>query len=170
VLRKIYGQPVPYDGPLTSDYRDYEGKPWQVFWQEQTFMAVDCLGICKYHTTFLGATLPNYEEWSKVLYYNTGLEMSPLDIWTVAERANNVERLFNIREGLTRERDWLVDRYYDEPTKLGIPGVRGRTIDRKKFKQMIDEFYGHRGWDENGVPTPETLKRLGIDNEPSHLL
>jgi len=170
VLRKIYSQPVAYDGPLTSDYRDYEGKPWEVFWQEQTFMAVDCLGICKYHTTFLGATLPNYEEWSKLLYYNTGLEMSPLDIWTVAERANNMERLFNIREGLTRERDWLVDRYFDEPTKLGIPGVRGRTIDRKKFKQMIDEYYGHHGWDENGVPTPETLKRLGIDNEPSHLL
>ena len=170
VMRKIYSQPVPYDGPLTSDYRDYEGKAWQVFWHETTYMAVDCLGICKYHTTFLGATLPNYEEWSKVLYYNTGLEMSPLDIWTVAERANNMERLFNIREGLTREHDWLVDRYYDEPTKLGIPGVRGRTIDRKKFKKMIDEFYGHRGWDENGVPTPETLKRLGIDNEPSHLL
>ncbi len=170
VLRKIYSQPVPYDGPLTSDYRDYEGKPWQVFWHENTYMAVDCLGICKYHTTFLGATLPNYEEWSKVLYYNTGLEMSPLDIWTVAERANNMERLFNIREGLTREHDWLVDRYYDEPTKLGIPGVRGKTIDRKKFKKMIDEYYGHHGWDENGVPTPETLKRLGIDNEPSHLL
>ncbi len=170
VLRKIYGQPVPYDGPLTSDYRDYEGKPWQVFWQEQTFMAVDCLGICKYHTTFLGATLPNYEEWSKLLYYNTGLEMSPLDIWTVAERANNMERLFNIREGLTRERDWLVDRYFDEPTKLGIPGVRGKTIDREKFKKMIDEYYEHHGWDENGVPTPETLQRLGIDKEPSHML
>jgi aldehyde:ferredoxin oxidoreductase len=170
VLRKIYSQPVPYDGPLTSDYWDYEGKPWQVFWQEQTFMAVDCLGICKYHTTFLGATLPNYEEWSKLLYYNTGLEMSPLDIWTVAERANTIERLFNIREGLTREHDWLVDRYFDEPTRLGIPSVRGRTIDRKKFKQMIDEYYGHHGWDESGVPTPETLKRLGIDNEPSYRL
>jgi len=170
VLRKIYGQPVPYDGPLTSDYRDYEGKPWQVFWQENTFMAVDCLGICKYHTTFLGATLPNYEEWSKVLYYNTGLEMTPLDIWTVAERTNNIERLFNIREGLTRKHDWLVDRYFDEPTKLGIPSVRGRTIDRKKLTKMIDEYYGHHGWDENGVPTPETLKRLGIDKEPSHRL
>jgi aldehyde:ferredoxin oxidoreductase len=170
VLRKIYSQPVPYNGPLTSDYRDYEGKPWQVFWQENTYMAVDCLGICKYHTTFLGATLPNYEEWSKVLYYNTGLEMSPLDIWTVAERANNMERLFNIREGLTRKHDWLVDRYYDEPTKLGIPGVRGRTIDREKFKKMIDEYYQHHGWDENGAPTPETLKRLEIDKEPSHLL
>lgn len=170
VLRKIYSQPVPYDGPLTSDYRDYEGKPWQVFWHENTYMAVDSLGICKYHTTFLGATLPNYEEWSRLIYYNTGLEMSPLDIWTVAERANNMERLFNIREGLTRKHDWLADRYYDEPTKLGIPGVRGRTIDREKFKKMIDEYYQHHGWDENGVPTPETLKRLGIDKEPSHLL
>ena len=170
VLRKIYSQPVPYDGPLTSDYRDYEGKPWQVFWHENTYMAVDSLGICKYHTTFLGATLPNYEEWSRLLYYNTGLEMSPLDIWTVAERANNMERLFNIREGLTRKHDWLVDRYFDEPTKLGIPGVRGRTIDREKFTKMIDQYYQHHGWDENGVPTPETLKRLEIDNEPSHLL
>ena len=170
VLRKIYSQPVPYDGPLTSDYRDYEGKAWQVFWQEMAYMAVDCLGVCKYHTTFLGPTLPNFEEWSKLLYYNTGLELSPLDIWTVAERAYNMERLFNIREGLTRQDDWLVDRYFDEPTKLGIPSVRGATIDRQKFEKMIDEYYEHHGWDENGVPAPETLKRLGIDKEPSHML
>ncbi len=170
VLRKIYSQPVPYDGPLTSDYRDYEGKAWQVFWHENTYMAVDCLGICKYHTTFLGPTLPNYEEWSRLLYYNTGLEMTPIEIWTVAERANNMERLFNLREGFTRKDDWLVDRYFDEPTKLGIPGIRGKTIDRAKLKKMIDEYYTHHGWDGNGVPTPETLKRLGIENEPSHVL
>jgi aldehyde:ferredoxin oxidoreductase len=170
VLRTIYSQPVPYDGPLSSDFRDYEGKPWQVMWHEQTYMAVDSLGICKYHTTFLGATHPNYEEWSKVIYYNTGLEMSPLDIWTAAERTNNLERLFNIREGLTRKDDMLVDRYFDEPTKLGTPGIRGKTIDREKFKKMVDEFYQHRGWDANGIPKPETLKRLGIDNEPSHML
>ena len=170
VLRKIYSQPVPYDGPLSSDYRDYEGKPWQVFWQEMCYEAVDCLGICKYHTTFLGATLPNFEEWSKLLYYNTGLEMSPLDIWTVAERCYNIERLFNIREGLTRKDDWLSDRYFDEPTKIGIPSVRNRTLDREKFKKMIDEYYEHHGWDENGVPRPETLRRLGIENEPSHML
>ena len=46
----------------------------------------------------------------------------------------------------------------------------GLKIDRKKFKKMIDEFYEHHGWDENGVPTPETLKRLGLDKEPSHQL
>jgi aldehyde:ferredoxin oxidoreductase len=66
VLRKIYGSPIPYDGPLSSEHTEYIGKPWQVFWQENCFMGVDCLGICKYHTTFLGPTLPNFEDWSKV--------------------------------------------------------------------------------------------------------
>lgn len=170
VLRNVYSNPVSYNGPLSSDHREYVGKPWQVFWQELCYMGVDSLGICKYHTTFLGATLPNFEDWTKVLYYNTGLEMSSTDIWTVAERAYNMERLFNLREGMTRDDDWLVDRYFDEPCTRGAPDVIGATIDRKKFKKMIDEYYEHHGWDENGIPLPETLKRLGIDKEPSHLV
>ncbi|MEK7354194.1 MAG: aldehyde ferredoxin oxidoreductase family protein [Chloroflexota bacterium] len=170
VLRQIYGQPVPYEGPLTSDYTDYEGKSWMVFWQEQCYMAVDSLGICKYHTIFLGPNFPNFQEWSKLLYYNTGLEMSPLDIWDAARRATTLERMFNIREGLTRSDDWLVDRYFDEPTKLGIPKNIGRVIDRDKLHKMIDEFYGFQGWDENGIPKRETLKKMGIDKEPSNML
>jgi aldehyde:ferredoxin oxidoreductase len=174
VLRKIYGNPVPYDGPLSSEHTSYDGKAWQVFWQENCYMAVDCLGICKYHTVFLGATLPNFEDWPKVLYLNTGLELTPTDIWTIAERCNMIERLFNLREGLTRndlkKGDTLNHRYFDEPCLRGAPDVVGRKIDREKFKQMIDEFYTHKGLDENGVPKPETLQRLGLENEPSHLL
>jgi len=174
VLRKIYGNPVPYDGPLSSEHTAYEGKAWQVFWQENCYMAVDCLGICKYHTVFLGATLPNFEDWPKVLYLNTGLELTPTDIWTIAERCNMIERLFNLREGLTRndlkKGDMLNHRYFDEPCRRGAPDVVGRKIDREKFKQMIDDFYTHKGLDENGVPKPETLQRLGLENEPSHLL
>ena len=170
VLRSVYSNPVSYDGPLTSDYRDYEGKPWQVMWQELCYMAVDCLGICKYHTVFLGPNFPNFEEWSKLIYYNTGLELSPQDIWNIADRCYTIERLYNIREGLTRDQDRLVDRYYDEPTPLGLPIVRGRSIDREKYEKMLDEYYAHHEWDENGVPTPEKLKDLGLDKEPSHLL
>jgi aldehyde:ferredoxin oxidoreductase len=174
VLRKIYSSPVPYDGPLSSEHTEYIGKPWQVYWQENCYMAVDCLGICKYHTTFLGATLPNFEDWSKVLYYNTGLEMSPEDIWQVARRCNMIERLFNIREGLTRndlvKGDMLNHRYFDEPTRRGAPDVVGRVIEKDKFIKMIDEFYEHKGLDKEGQPKAETLKELGIENEPSHLL
>ena len=174
VLRKIYSSPVPYDGPLSSEHTDYEGKPWQVFWQENCYMAVDCLGICKYHTTFLGATLPNFEDWPKVLYYNTGLEFTPEEIWEIARRSNMMERLFNLREGLTRDDlkkgDTLNHRYFDEPCRRGAPDVIGITIDREKFTKMLDEFYEYKGLDKKGVPKKKTLKELGLGNEPSHLV
>jgi len=174
VLRKVYGSPVPYDGPLSSDHMEYIGKAWEVFWQENCYMAVDCLGICKYHTVFLGATLPNFEDWPKAIYYNTGLEFTPKEIWDVAERCNNIERLFNLREGLTRndpvKGDTLNHRYFDEPCRRGAPDIIGAKIDRDKFKIMIDEFYKHHGWDNDGVPTAETLKRLGLDKELTQLL
>ncbi len=129
-------------------------------------MGVDCLGTCKYHTTFLGATLPNFEDWSKVLYLNTGLQMTPTELWEVAERCNMIERLFNLREGMKKDDalkgEMLVDRYFDEPARLGAPDVVGSTLDRKKFEQARAEFYHYKGCDKDGNPTPETLNRLGL--------
>jgi aldehyde:ferredoxin oxidoreductase len=170
VLEAIYNNPVKYEGKQTSDYRDYEGKPWQVLWQELMYMAIDCVGVCKFHSVFLSPNLINFDHISKLIYYNTGLELSPTDVWTVAERCYNIERLFNLREGFAREDDWLVDRYFDEPTTLGLEIVRGKTIDREKFTEMLDEYYELHGWDESGVPTSETLERLDLDKEPSHML
>ncbi|MBU1880275.1 MAG: aldehyde ferredoxin oxidoreductase family protein, partial [Chloroflexi bacterium] len=170
LLRKIYGGPRPYDGPLSSDYTSYEGKARMVQWQEMMYEAIDCTGVCKFHTIFLSPNLIGFEELSKLIYYNTGLEFTPEEIWDIADRAYTVERLFNIREGLTRADDWLVDRYFDEPTPIGLPIVRGKTIDRVKFKQLIDEYYALHGWAEDGEPRPETLKKLGLDGEPSHKL
>ena len=174
VLRRIYSSPVPYEGPLSSEHTEYIGKPWQVFWQENCYMGVDSLGICKYHTTFLGATLPNFEDWPKVLYYNTGLEFTPEELWDISVRSNMVERMFNLREGLTRydleKGDMINHRYFDEPCRRGAPDVIGLCIDREKFDKMVDEFYEHKGLDKDGNPTPETLERLGLANEPSHVL
>jgi len=174
VLRKIYSNPVPYEGPLSSEHTEYIGKPCQVLWQENCYMAVDCLGICKYHTTFLGATLPNFEDWPKVIYYNTGIEMTPTEIWEVAVRCNTLERMFNLREGLTRtdlkKGDMLNHRYFDEPCRRGALDVIGKKIDRKKFTGMVDEFYGYKGLDKKGNIKPATLKRQGLDAEPSRLI
>jgi aldehyde:ferredoxin oxidoreductase len=174
VLRKIYSSPIPYDGPLSSEHTDYEGKPYQVFWHQNCYMCVDSLGICKYHTTFLGATLPNFEDWSRVIYYNTGLDLSPEELWIISWRNNMMERLFNLREGLRRDDlrkgDMLNHRYFDEPTRRGAVDVVGRVIEKDKFIKMVDEFYGHYGLDKKGFPTKQTLKKLGLEQEPTHLL
>ncbi|TET47101.1 aldehyde ferredoxin oxidoreductase [candidate division TA06 bacterium] len=170
VLRKIFSNPTQYDGPLTSDYTSYEGKARMVQWQEMLYMAVDCLGICKFHTVFLSPNMLSFDHFSKLLYYNTGLRMTPQKIWNIADRAYTLERLFNLREGLKRDDDWLVDRYFDEKTPSGLDIVRNKSLDRKKFKAMIDEYYELHGWDKKGVPTTKTLEELGLDKEPSHML
>jgi aldehyde:ferredoxin oxidoreductase len=85
-----------------------------------------------------------------------------------------IERMFNLREGLTRndlkKGDTLSHRYFDEPCLRGAPDVIGMTIDRQKFIDMLDEFYEFKGLTKNGTPKAETLKRLGLEKEPSHLL
>jgi aldehyde:ferredoxin oxidoreductase len=64
----------------------------------------------------------------------------------------------------------LNHRYFDEPTRRGAPDVVGRVIEKDKFIQMVDEFYEFKGLDNEGLPKPEILKELGIENEPSHLV
>jgi aldehyde:ferredoxin oxidoreductase len=85
-----------------------------------------------------------------------------------------MERLFNLREGLTRndlkKGDMLNHRYFDEPTRRGAPDVVGRVIEKDKFIKMVDEFYEFKGLDHEGLPKPEILKELGIENEPSNLV
>jgi len=162
VLREIYSHPVPYDGPLSSDYRVYEGKAWQVVWHEHLYMATDICGVCKFHVRFLSPNLITFEHLSKLLLHNTGLEITPEELWTIAERAYNVERLFLVREGVTRKDDRLSDRYFDEKTPEGLPIVRGVALDRKKFEKMLDEYYQHHGWSKDGIPTEQTLKRLDL--------
>jgi aldehyde:ferredoxin oxidoreductase len=100
--------------------------------------------------------------------------MTPEEIWEAARRCNLIERLFNLREGLKRndleKGDMLNHRYFDEPCRRGAVDVVGTMIDKKKFIKMIDEFYDHSGLDQDGIPKPETLKSLGLENEPSHLV
>ncbi len=76
----------------------------------------------------------------------------------VGERVNNLVRLFNIREGLTRDLDTLPKRFFNEPLEEGPS--RGRVV---RLDQLMDEYYMVRGWDEDGVPGQEKLKELGID-------
>jgi aldehyde:ferredoxin oxidoreductase len=164
VLDRIYRHPDGYDGLLTNSFSEYEGKPRMVMWQELCYMAVESIGVCKYHTVFLSPNHPAFAEFSKMIKLNTGLEFSEMDLWDCANRSYTIERLFNLREGMTRADDWLSDRYFDEPTQLGLPGVRGKCIDRQKFKGMLDEYYRLHDWDEAGIPTPELLKRLDISD------
>ncbi|MCX5995845.1 MAG: aldehyde ferredoxin oxidoreductase family protein, partial [Chloroflexi bacterium] len=79
-------------------------------------------------------------------------------LWHVGEKVYNLERCFNIRDGFSRKDDTLPKRMYTEPLQ---GGMRDGEIIRKP-DVIIDEYYEARGWDSNGIPTQETLARLGL--------
>jgi len=76
----------------------------------------------------------------------------------VGERTWNLERLFNLKAGLTGKDDTLPQRLLEEPMPEG-PG-KGQVC---RLGEMLPEYYRLRGWDEHGVPTREKLKALGLD-------
>jgi aldehyde:ferredoxin oxidoreductase len=68
--------------------------------------------------------------------------------------------MFNAREGLTREDDVLPRRFLEEPLPEGSGPSTGSVLE---LEPMLDEYYEVRGWDvETGLPTRETLERLGL--------
>ncbi len=109
--------------------------------------------ICK----FPGQKRNNLEE---VLSAITGWKIADIDLNTIGERVYNLTRCFNVREGFQRKDDTLPARYFEEPLADGPP--KGMRVLRSEFEKMLDDYYAARGWDANGVPTEETIERLGL--------
>ena len=164
LLEEIYGAPV------SSDYTSYEGKSRMVWWQELLYAVTDAIGICKFQTVFCAVNAPKWEEFTKLIRLATGMEFTKARLMDVGERIYTIERMFNLRESFSRKDDTLPERYFKEPTPIGLPIAKGKKIDKDRFEKMLDEYYLLHGWDENGFPKKETLERLGLDKEPSHMV
>ncbi|MCD6468773.1 MAG: aldehyde ferredoxin oxidoreductase family protein [Thermoplasmata archaeon] len=93
----------------------------------------------------------------------TGFKYTPENYLLAGERIWNLIRLFNVREGVTRKDDNLPKRVF-EPMKGGA--TDGVKLTEKMFNDMVDEYYELRGWDSNGIPTDDTLKRLDLQSLP----
>ncbi len=87
----------------------------------------------------------------------TGAEFDTMKFFNLGQRVNTMGRLFNLREGLVKQDDALPDRLTKELQRAEEPKSRVR------LNEMIDDYYRLRGWDTDGVPTPETLEYLGIE-------
>ena len=93
---------------------------------------------------------------SKSIALVTGLPMTIGKFFTVGERSYNVERLYNLREGLTAADDALPGRLTKTPQDPDRPD----TV--VPLDKMLPVYYKVRGWDSHGVPTAKRLKHLGI--------
>lgn len=102
--------------------------------------------------------LPNPAQllwFEKFLSFVTGKKYSMGDLNTIGDRIMNLERLYNLREGLKPEvDDTLPVRLLYEPTSKTHVGV--------PLGKMLPKYYRIRGWDRHGVPTEKTISRLEI--------
>jgi len=120
----------------------------------------------------------------------TGKKISAEDLITQSEAVHNFQRLLNLKMGFgTRKNDKIPYRamgpvtmkeyesnaeLYDKQLeeKVGF-STKGKTVEEKlralrsyresQYKSLCDVVYKRKGWDENGVPTLENIKRLNID-------
>ncbi len=86
----------------------------------------------------------------------TGVKMTQKQLLEAGERIHILERFLNTKEGISRKDDLLPHRMLNE--KRTSPNDKENI----PLKRMLDDYYKLRGYDNDGIPKPETLKRMGI--------
>ncbi|MCD4832180.1 MAG: aldehyde ferredoxin oxidoreductase C-terminal domain-containing protein, partial [Bacteroidales bacterium] len=138
--------------PEKLDPQEIKGKPeWVKIFQDLTAV-IDSSGLCLFTSFALGA--PDYAE---LLNKATGFNYSVDEMMQAGERIWNMEKLFNLKSGLTTKDDTLPKRLLEEPIPAG-PN-KGHV---HRLGEMLPDYYKLRGWTEDGIPTEEKLKELGL--------
>jgi aldehyde:ferredoxin oxidoreductase len=122
--------------------------------QQDFFTVLNAVGQCLFAMSAL-----SMRQITHFLHSATGLAafQSPEEILKAGERINNLVRLFNLQEGLTRDQDTLPRRFFTQPLQEGPS--RGRVVE---LEAMLNEYYRVRGWDAQGVPSNLKLKELHL--------
>lgn len=145
------------DGKMISRYSPF-GKAYFVKCDQDAIAAFSSMIACDFAIGCIGT-----DRLLDLYKYATGIEMDIQSYHEVGERSFNLSRLFNGREGFTRMDDILPNRFFEEPLTIGIS--KGQMISREDFEYMLDDYYKIRGWNvKTGLPTTDTIKRLGLDN------
>jgi aldehyde:ferredoxin oxidoreductase len=134
---------------------------YSAFMYQNTSLVYNCMTFCKFMVGFAGQTI---SEMVKELEYATGLKYTTLEFLECGQRSMALQRLINVRDGLRRADDTL-------PPKMRQAAVVGGRAGKApvNFDKMLSDYYKLRGWDSNGVPTKESLQKLGLEDYIKYL-
>ena len=168
-----------HDGPLEGGFENYQDRLAQIGFTEQQerysltdekvrfalvtehlYGCLDSVNVCQF---VYGPSWHLYdsEQLANVIQAVTGWDVTIAEILEVGERRLNMMRVFNAREGFTREDDKL-------PKKMTKPLKGGRSdgfnFTNEELEQAKDTYYALAGWDAaTGSPTAEKLSDLGLE-------
>ena len=139
--------------PEKLDRLSLEGKPlWAKIFQDFT-AAIDSSGLCLFTSFAMGAG-----DYADLMNAVCGFDGTGDDFIQAGERIWNLEKLYNLKAGIDSSQDTLPKRLLKEPIPDGPS--KGWV---HKLEELLPIYYQTRGWDADGIPTPEKLKELGLE-------
>lgn len=136
-----------------------KGKAWPCKTSQDKVAMIDSTGLCLFTTAAWDT-----EEFQQQVSVACGSHWSSERLLEAGERIWNLERLFNLRSGLTKADDTLPPRLLETPCPEGV--AKGKVAE---LDIMLPEYYALRGWSQEGIPKQDTLERLGLDENARKL-
>jgi aldehyde:ferredoxin oxidoreductase len=121
-----------------------------VEWQETMHYIDDATGICAGLSSFPLKPPYHIHNLPRIISSATGMDINEDRLWEIAKRNRNLLRAVNVRRGLRRKDE----RPPEDHWKKRFPEFEAK---------VHDEYYKFKGWNNEGIPTKETLDKLGLD-------
>lgn len=155
------GQTHLYEHRLTVPELDHEppgrfvveGKGALAAWTQNIMNVLDSVKSCKFAQNggwTLGPVTQGFQ-------FVTGRQDSIQELIGHGERCFNLKRLINVDRGITRQHDILPKRMLTLAKT-----AEGYTPNLPPLERMLDDYYEARGWSPEGIPSKETIQRLGL--------
>ncbi|MCL0077136.1 aldehyde dehydrogenase [Dehalococcoidia bacterium] len=134
---------IPYypTVPMTCDIVD---------WQERMHYIDDALGMCAGLSSFPLKPPYHIHNYPRFISSGAGIDMDEAKLTQAAKRYRTLVRAVNIRRGMRRADDKPPENHW----KKRFPELE---------KELLDEYYKFKGWNNQGIPTKESLHELALD-------
>ena len=121
-----------------------------VDWMEMMHYIDDALGQCAGLSSFPLKPPYHIHNYPKFISSGSGLDMDEEKLTKAAKRYRTLVRAVNIRRGMRRKDE----RPPEDHWKKRFPELE---------QQLLDSYYKMKGWNNDGIPTVESLNELGLD-------
>ncbi|MBT9163219.1 MAG: putative oxidoreductase YdhV [Chloroflexi bacterium] len=121
-----------------------------VDWQEMMHYIDDALGMCAGLSSFPLKPPYHIHNYPAFISSGTGIDMDEAGLTQVYRRTRNLIRAINVRRGLRRSDEKPPEDHW----KKRFPELEA---------QLLDAYYKFKGWNNQGIPTKETLHELALD-------
>jgi len=121
-----------------------------VDWQEKMHYIDDALGMCAGLSSFPLKPPYHIHNYPKFISSGAGIDMDEAKLTQAAKRYRTLVRAVNIRRGMRRKDEKPPEDHW----KKRFPELEAK---------LLDTYYKYKGWNNQGIPTKESLHELGLD-------